>query len=302
MANKEQFQFLTDRGVDAFNKQRKLSTSIPIDLSEADLSGYNLSGINLSGANIRQTKFVGGTLTKAILEVTSAGGADFSGANLDFASLKNANFHGANFRHATALNANFVSAQLTFADLTGANLTGGAFGDAKFENTKVSFSTIGLNDLQGVQRNGLVISDTSPAPENIEPRASRLTFLNPRIDEALPVVSAAVEIVETLPRVNDPSVVSSDQQALIDELLAALIELRSQLAEAREANQKLINENAELLKKVSAQLPLLKRAWETFVLDGAKFASKGPTFMAGFAAGYTYQVLQPATATGIIAV
>jgi uncharacterized protein YjbI with pentapeptide repeats len=114
-----------------------------LDLRETDLRGANLSGSRLDGvtlhgshlekadatrailtrSNLRETNFIGASLTEADLEGVSLARANLEGARLNGANLKGADLSGANLRGADLWEANLKGCNLKDADLRGADLS-----------------------------------------------------------------------------------------------------------------------------------------------------------------------------------
>jgi hypothetical protein len=99
------------------------------------------------------------------------------------------------------------------------------------------------------------------------------------------VVSTLHQVLDELTFRNDWNDVGPGHHDLYIELKSTIADLRDRLAQAEFENRQLSEANADLRRAVNEAEPLLKRAWETFVLDAVKVASKGPTLSIGFIAG-----------------
>ncbi len=112
-------------------------------------------------------------------------------------------------------------------------------------------------------------------------RVERIT-----VGTAKHIIGPAHEVLIGLSIPNDLSEAHRD---LFLELLRTIEDLHQSLADLKDENRRLSDESEELRKKLDDALPLLKRAWETFVLKGAETAGQGVVFIAGFVAGATYR-------------
>ncbi len=290
MASQEQLDLLLNGGVDAWNAQRELSIAVPIDLSDADLSGQDLAGVNLSRANLQNANFTGSVLRGADFGGAQLSGASFLGADLKEANLTSAILVGTVLSRANLQEADIRGAILHETDITGSDFTGAELANTNFQDTKVSISTIGLNELSEAQRGGLVAADTLPHPVTGVGREDGASegeaiFKGLTIRSIQPIVAAAFYVFENFQPPNDPNVVTNEHQELIRTLLANITTLNGEIERLNENLDQLVAENDALKEQIAKGLPLWKKAWHEFVLDSVRFASKGSTFALGFACG-----------------
>ncbi len=132
MPNEEQLSILK-RGVEDWNKWRKVNPEELINLRGANLSGENLSGAHLSGAILSGANLSRAGLVKAILADAKLDGANLSGANLSEAEID-----GADLRSAQLISANLWRAELDRANLKGANLSEAKLDQASLMETYLS--------------------------------------------------------------------------------------------------------------------------------------------------------------------
>ena len=315
-------------GVTAWNIWRPTDPRFQADLTGADLKGADLTDVDLTGANLSGGSLTDANLSYAILSGATLKGADLTGADLTGAKLPGANLMRANLSHADLKGADLTDANLSYAVLSGANLTAASLGKAVFTGAKVNSETHGLDGLSDDQRDGLVHVDSDPdaggrgnmvlpavrsgggesvadesnwAMHDLPPgksvgvgrgtpgvfarsdapsRAAQIT-----VGTAQRIIGPAHEVLSDLPIPND---LSEAHRELFRELRRSIEDLQQIIAGLRDESRRLSDESEELRQKLDAALPLWKRAWETFVLEGAEVAGGGAVFIAGCIAGATY--------------
>jgi len=160
------------RGVEHWNRWRKINPLADINLEDADLRRMNLEGVNLSGVNLRNASFQDAHLTDADLREAFAQGAMFNGAKMANCNLAGAQLAGAGFSGAYAESASFRRADLTSAffqnvnaisaDFSGADLRGVEASEAGFAYAKFVKS-----DLGGAKLLGAVMIETDLRGANL---------------------------------------------------------------------------------------------------------------------------------------
>lgn len=162
MANADQMDRLKD--VESWNRWRRESPEVAIDLAKADLSELNLRGINLRDANLEsavltRTDLCDADLRGSLLEEVTARYVRIERANLKRAKLRlaileqawmeDANLRFADLQYADLSMARLENADLAGASLFGANCNGTFFDGANLRDTRLTHATLINASLDG---------------------------------------------------------------------------------------------------------------------------------------------------------
>ncbi len=155
MANEEQLSILK-QGVEVWNKWRKDTPDVEIDLSGAMLMGDNLNGTKLKQKNhiadeIRRVSIRKSPFSEANVDDDYAGGAFLMGADLSKADLNHVNLYRANLNRTNLYKANLFGANLSLANLSRADLKEAILLGARLRKTNLKMA-----DLRGTN---LVLAD-----------------------------------------------------------------------------------------------------------------------------------------------
>lgn len=132
----DQFTFLKNRGVVAWNKWRSENHETPYFVG-VEFQGLDLHGVNFSNADLRSSDLQGTNLVNADLQGADFIEANLSGANLQHANLRIACLQRANLEQADLQHANLQEADLQEANLYFAKLEGANFEDADLSYIKI---------------------------------------------------------------------------------------------------------------------------------------------------------------------
>ncbi len=291
------------------------------NLTGANLSGTNLRGANLIGANLRGADLRGANLHEANLHmanlnvanlnVVNLNGADLNGANLTGANLGGTDLTGARLPDADLADADLTRANLSETKLHEANLSGANLADA-VNLTQEQIGTIRFDpDIPPILFDALKLPDMKEAgvDASTEERGMKpikddavLTNRNETshrervtIAYTINIVGSAHAILQGLPVGNNWG---DEDHNLFIELRDKVSVFQRKLAEYTEPDRPLPNDLREQFEK---EKPLLKRAWEEFVLKFAEGAGthlgtstasltkNSALFTAGFIAGMLYR-------------
>jgi hypothetical protein len=125
----------------AWNKWRRKTPEVVIDLSGAQFKNTNLAGIDFAGT-IR--------LDKNHIE------ANLQGIDLTLSNLTGATFNVANLAHANLFNAMLTEAKLCAANLSNANLTYVKLKDALVVHVNLTEANLSHSDLSGAKLNNVI--------------------------------------------------------------------------------------------------------------------------------------------------
>jgi hypothetical protein len=104
---REQYDILM-RGIEIWNKWRKETSSVRIDLSEADLSEADLSEADLSRVDLSESNLSRANLSRANLSESNLYRANFSRANLSESNLSRANLSESNLSESNLIDSNII--------------------------------------------------------------------------------------------------------------------------------------------------------------------------------------------------
>ena len=169
------YQYLTEGGVEQWNRWRKDHPNLFPNLSGVDLSHHYLFEVDLSSMNLR-----GANLSRACL----------IGANLSWANLSDANLMGAYLGQADLSSANLHGANLYQANLYSANLLGASFKQANLSH--VDLSNTRSSSRPNIQASAQVSNAVRPASLDRRPQKITLAaidlYSNPHSNISQPLI------------------------------------------------------------------------------------------------------------------
>ena len=311
MADKEQFDLITEDGVTAWNAWRTENPRVLTDLSGADLQGRYLMAANFGGTNLRDAVLKGARLKDAHLTGANLSGADFSGADLTKAKLSGANLTGANLTNAILSGADLADANLRNTNLTGANFQNSHLNDAnfrgatlekaKFDQAQINHRTLGLGHLPLKTRASMIEVQVEAIPEDTPQEPTQQVPDNSdslTVGYAKSIVGPAHEVLSGLPIPNDLSEAHRD---LFLEFRRTVADIQRDLAGVTDQN-KLMSGEIDALGKAQKALPVWRETWITFIAAaaggaagtaGASAASYAAGYTAGFIAGVLHDTFSP---------
>jgi uncharacterized protein YjbI with pentapeptide repeats len=160
MADLEQLHRLTQQGPSAWNKWRKQTKGLRIDLRQANLSRVDLRDADLRDADLYNANLRLADLRDADFRMADLRMADLRAANLRGATFAAADLTGANFTEANLLGASFVGAALREAILAATNLTKAVLSRANLRGAILSEADLREVDLSLANLEEAVLNKT----------------------------------------------------------------------------------------------------------------------------------------------